>query len=901
MEEADGSPRPELVSTDESIRRLARHLTIRGTDAEDLAQEVWLSALRRPDVRGQREWFRVVARRTLWRWSRRASARSSREREVARPEAHEGVARQVEEASLREYLSACVNALKEPYREVVRLHYFEDLAVEEIGRRLGRPSVTVRVQLKRGLAQLRARLQDRKGRFLGLAPLAAWWSSRRPRWARRANVRSVALGAGAAALAVALLVVVPGRERGPGAWTSAPEAASGSTASLEAPGTRALPGRLPVEPGAPGPSSLVSPSIRIRGRVLSFDGRPIAGAPVVLRDRQAQSRVADVSDEEGRYEVAAAGLEDWIEALPDGFLPTVPHLVCSVEQGRELDLVTVQPAGKLRGRVLDAQGRPVPGAEVVLRMPLVTSRVGSLLATSLRDELAGRASFGAQATVQGSLEPTRCRTDAAGRFVATKPPEEKFVVLVSAPGLPPGLELVEARAGDEDIEIRLAPPASLAGRVQDQEGRPCADALLELAFPEPRPRHETRTDATGRYRFDGLGAGPFVLRLLERAEGSASCHVEGRIDAGQHVPLDVELSEQSSIRGTLVADGRPLEGWSVVLLELADRDFPARDSRQTRTASDGRFAFLGCSEKEYDLEFFDPDAPARRERVTTRAGAVPLSLQPRPTELAAFRGRIERRGSAPRPSLLSIAAVRGSMTAQQTLVPIDALTDGFHGPCLARGQYHVDAFFPGTATAWRKTIELDGQELVLAVPERGSLRVEVELPAGASFAEASAFVRVRAPLATYWIHAPMQADPLHTAFLAELMPGTYWVIVLLEGHAAECLKAKVEERRETRLAVAPKTGTPLTIQVVAPRALRDGEVLRIEVEEAERRVPVPFFREAPGEGDTWLAGVELSADARRIVASTTAGLAGELVLTSDLLRPDAVLRIELGERDATPR
>lgn len=901
----DGFLRPDPGSTDESIRRLARHLALRGTDAEDLAQEVWLSALRKPGRIGQREWFRVVARRTLWRWSTREGERASREREVARPEAQDEAVARVEAASLHEYLSASLNALKEPYREVVRLHYFEELSVEEIGLRLGRPDVTVRVQLKRGLDQLRARLVARRERFLGLAPLLSRWSSLRPARLGRAGKRNVALGAIAAVFAVAWLIVVPGRaERARETVAVLPDATARPGSSLADSAERPTAGRAPL-PSESSASTPASPLVRLSGRVLSFDGRPIPGAPVLLRDARGTSRVVALSGADGRYEVAAADLEDWIEAHPDGYLPTAPHLVCSVEEGRELDLVTARSAGELRGRVLDARGRPVSGAEVCLRTPLVTSRVGALLATTLRDELAGRASFGTQGTVQGALEPTRALTDAAGRFVTQRPPEEKFVVVVSAPGLPPGLQLVEARSevALEELEIRLALPASLEGRVVDEDGRPCAGALLELSFPEPVPRRETRTDSTGRYLFDGLGSGPFALRLVERADGGgASCHVQGEIAEGQSLPLDVQLSAECSIAGTLEgADGRPLEGWTVALWEIADRDFPAKDSRQARTASGGRFAFLGCSDKEYDLEFFDPTAPAERHRASTRASRAPLVLVARPDELLAFQGRIVRRENAPRPSLLSVAAVRGSMTAKQALVPIDAASGEFHGPSLPRGRYHVDAFFPGSATAWRKTLELDGRELALDVPERGSLRLELELPAGASFADAQAFVRVRAPLATYWIHAPLAPDPGKEAFVAELMPGTYWCIVLLEGHAAECVKAKIEEGRETLLSVAPRGGTAVTIQVVAPRALEAGEVLRLEVEETERTVPVPFFREALGGRDTWWAGVELTADARRIVASTAAGLAGELALGADLVRPGAILRLELAEPSTAPR
>ena len=155
----DDDGRSDSEATDESILRLAQHL-VRGQDAQDLAQEIRLWALRRsaPD---RMEWLGIVARRTLLRWNRRDRARSRRERVVAKPEAQENALTEIETASRREYLEASVAALREPYRAVVRMHYLEELSIGEIGRRLGRPSATVRVQLRRGLAALQDRLERR--------------------------------------------------------------------------------------------------------------------------------------------------------------------------------------------------------------------------------------------------------------------------------------------------------------------------------------------------------------------------------------------------------------------------------------------------------------------------------------------------------------------------------------------------------------------------------------------------------------------------------------------------------------------------------------------------------------------------------------------------------------------
>jgi len=224
---------------------------------------------------------------------------------------------------------------------------------------------------------------------------------------------------------------------------------------------------------------------------------------------------------------------------------------------------------------------------------------------------------------------------------------------------------------------------------------------------------------------------------------------------------------------------------------------------------------------------------------------------------------------------------------------------------MPRGMYYVDAFFPGFPTAWRKTVELDESELILEIPERGSLRLAVELPEGATFEQASAFVRMRAPVAN-WVHAAMRPDPRHQAFFMELLPGGYRVVVQLEGCAAEYLEAEIEAGKEACLVVAPKRGVSARIQIVMPRPLGTGEVLRLVVEEADRAIQVPFLREEPGEACIRWVAVDLTVDARRLHAytegaNTAEGLNGELLLGGEHLRPGAVLRVELVKPDPSAR
>lgn len=137
--------------------------------AEDAAQETFVLAYRAlGSYRGDGApgaWLARIALRESWRRSR------SRTREVSRTapfdEAVEGtiadptdVASAVVAAEAREEVRAAVATLADPYREVVALRFLADRSVADIALVTGRPEATVRTQLHRGLARLRALLGE---------------------------------------------------------------------------------------------------------------------------------------------------------------------------------------------------------------------------------------------------------------------------------------------------------------------------------------------------------------------------------------------------------------------------------------------------------------------------------------------------------------------------------------------------------------------------------------------------------------------------------------------------------------------------------------------------------------------------------------------------------------------
>ncbi len=130
------------------------------TEAQDVVQEAFARALARPrgltDVDNPEAWLRTVAVnvvRRRWRRRKLLDTILLRDRPIARMvEPPPGP----ERADLREALAG----IPTTYREVIVLHYFADLPVEEVATVLQVPVGTVKSRLSRGRAALGERLGD---------------------------------------------------------------------------------------------------------------------------------------------------------------------------------------------------------------------------------------------------------------------------------------------------------------------------------------------------------------------------------------------------------------------------------------------------------------------------------------------------------------------------------------------------------------------------------------------------------------------------------------------------------------------------------------------------------------------------------------------------------------------
>jgi len=205
--EQKGIGEAELVDQRDFLRALAKSLL--GDDAlvEEVVQDAFLAAIRRPPASGVslRSWLgKVVANRSrnVGRGERR---RVRRELAAARPEAIASPDEIGERLETQQRVLAAVRALREPYRGTIYHRYYEDLTPSEIARRTGEPVKTVKTRLARGIRMLREALErewggERDACCAALLPVAygreALSAGCTPAAQRKGSARAVPVGGG---------------------------------------------------------------------------------------------------------------------------------------------------------------------------------------------------------------------------------------------------------------------------------------------------------------------------------------------------------------------------------------------------------------------------------------------------------------------------------------------------------------------------------------------------------------------------------------------------------------------------------------------------------------------------------------------------------------------------------
>lgn len=591
------------------VRALVRSLIADEHRADDVEQQTWLAALRRPPRRVDRAraFLAIVAKNFARRAHRDERRRDERTRECAE---FDDVAPSPDEVleleARRKRVIDAVLKLEPPYRSVVLMRYVSDLSPAEIATRLGVPLETVKTRLKRALAMLRARFDvehagNRAAWCATFAPLAGLTAPANAAvagglvgatWITGALIMKVLAWSAAAVTTLAVVGMLwtwnddaTDAKRDTSAVAATSDAAvAGATSERDA-----IADTAPTDdPDAESTQRTSLDGSRARdavfGIVRDSNGRPVAGARVELRrnvdelgaslleTRPAPPVFADsVTGSDGRFSI-----EVRCGRLVDVFASHREYAVAgavAVTVGDEVELV-LQDHASVFGRITrKADGQAVVRATVRLFNAAEPWR--DLSTTPDADGL-----FSFRAVVPGRVTLAVAAADLAD------PPWERL-------DLKPGEAVRRDVALDDGVVVR--------GRVTDAVTKaPIADAEISAGWTF---RSTVRTDPDGRYEYRGYGEWG-VYDLHCRASGYGRTETESfSIDpARSEYVIDFVLRPGRRATGVVVdRSGRPVRGATITafgnsMVPNASRDILFGDERQcidhrtTTSAEDGSFA-----------------------------------------------------------------------------------------------------------------------------------------------------------------------------------------------------------------------------------------------------------------------------------------------------------------------
>lgn len=608
------------------VRRLARSLVRGEVAADDLVQETFATALATPPPEGfeWRAWFAGVARRLSWRMLRSEERRTTHER-AGGGLAHDGSPAAAETAALLELSRRVVEELHrlgEPYATTLRRRFLDGLDAHAIARLEGVPVETVRTRVKRGLAQLRARLDAAHGgqRQAWAGVFGPWIGGtamlvkQKAAIAAAAAVLIVAGGIGWRQLALervpdrvdATAVVAPGGAvddaGGAPATPVAPDGAPASAAAMRGPAAE------PV-PAATDPIGIVLqgrvihpagvPFERLRARIDAeapqFESRwvsgDVAGAFAVVGLAPGRWRV-QVRDVEG-----CEPLDQWVEIAAT---PAVQCVELPLEPSVLVPIRLVTLDGRRLFEALDPERRQWVSRALAVRATAEPPRrelAPTTLSSSRPND--GRGFWAADATLDLGREPRRLEVPdgcdgllAVGSLPVHVGAYFKHLLLDSAP----------AQSADEPVELVIEPDAieelhsTVVVRFVDAgSGAPVPGGRTELNDRQTGSSGVV-ADADGVVRFERVMPGLLNLQRWHDRHAAISRFV--RVDAGVELDLgDVALHDAIAIEGRVVDEaGRPVEHATIqwFLLDAMTPDQPIESSGAQPSDRDGRFTLYGA-------------------------------------------------------------------------------------------------------------------------------------------------------------------------------------------------------------------------------------------------------------------------------------------------------------------
>jgi len=349
----------------------------------------------------------------------------------------------------------------------------------------------------------------------------------------------------------------------------------------EAPGAT-LAGHVRDVAGAPVPNAHLF--VQVQGRPIGFGFQEMCG-PVGASDAEGSYAIPHLPA--GTIQEIRVRAEGFVESGSLGFgIPLTARATVPFD-------VVLRRACTLRGRVVDAQGTPLPGLEV------------------WSDAMQ---TFG---TPPAAPRSTRVVTDADGAYVLHGVPAGRRVVRAVLPGYARGADvLVEAGEGGEiavpDLVLGASPSAAreepgerprgaIEGRLLTPDGVPVGGLYIDAACEGSGGRGAT-VGPGGVFRLAGVEDGTWSLRPQDIRETVVGDTVSVVVEGGGTVRgVEVRTWPQHVISGVVEDElGEPVCGISVCAFRPG-RDWYDNVVACTSTDLDGGFVLLLYEEGEWVL------------------------------------------------------------------------------------------------------------------------------------------------------------------------------------------------------------------------------------------------------------------------------------------------------------
>jgi RNA polymerase sigma-70 factor (ECF subfamily) len=601
----DASKFTELFEHSAWVRALALRLCNDSHAADDVAQEVWFRALRRPaGARSAREWLGGIARHVAARRRTSEASRVQRERRASRPEAVPSPADLLAEAELQRKILAAVADLPEQQRVVVLLRYYEGASAEEIAKRLGAPSSTIRNRLARALERLRERLDGEYG------TRSTWTAIAAPSLAWQTSLVTAGAGMGAKALTAAGLVAAgvvalvwnarapAGSMADAGARTAGALAAVATETSDAGTSLRVATNRdegdrrVTLEP----PAAPRFEQLLVHGTLHGLTSVDASVSSLRFLDEHGGSRPASL-DANGAYSSFGLAPGVWrVWGRLSGFLPLDVELELDGSVERVRRDFTLVPAQVLAVKFLDvATGERLefpPFDPIGDGLGVVVSEHPLARAKGIGSRRPLGSEFAEYRPLPGGLTKLDLPAGSSGRLTVFAPPPLfahavlREHVLESRPIDGTETELVFAL---DRARLEAALSSLVVRCVDARSGAALPKSRVELGFDDGSGER-VETDAEGRARLERLAPG--MRELSVWATGFAGVHRSLRLAPGETLDLgELELHPPVRVRGRVLApDGA---GASAQLAyTVVGRDGLAIDALtklSARTALNGQF------------------------------------------------------------------------------------------------------------------------------------------------------------------------------------------------------------------------------------------------------------------------------------------------------------------------